>query len=120
MKASVSEFNAYRAKQNKRLLESDNLLIKRLYNLDSRAYEAGALSVPTKEMLGFAMSLVLRCDDCVKYHLEQAFLAKVSESEILEVLALAQLVGGTIVIPHARRAIEWWDFLNEPSTNSQA
>ncbi len=120
MKASVSEFNAYRAKQNKRLLESDNLVIKRLYSLDSRAYQAGALSVPTKEMLGLAMSLVLRCDDCVKYHLEQAMQAQVSEAEILEVLALAQLVGGTIVIPHARRAIEWWDYLHESASNSKA
>lgn len=120
MKASVSEFNAYRAKQNKRLLESDNLLIKRLFHLDQRAYEAGALSLATKEILGLAMSLVLRCDDCVKYHLEQAMQAQVSEAEILEVLALAQLVGGSVVIPHARKAIEWWDVLHENPSISEA
>ena len=71
MSKSIDEFNSYRAKMNKRILESDNLVLKRLYNLDANTYMDGALPVQTKEMLGLVASMVLRCDDCIKYHLIQ-------------------------------------------------
>jgi AhpD family alkylhydroperoxidase len=109
MGEKVDEYNKYRQKMNKRILSSDNLVIKRIYNIDTNAYMEGALPVKTKEMLGLVSSLVLRCDDCIKYHLLQCYKNGVSEKELFEILAIANLVGGTIVIPHTRRAIEFWD-----------
>jgi len=107
----VEEFNAYRSKMNERLLEEDNLVLKRIFNLDSNAYAPGALDTKTKEMLGLISSMVLRCDDCVRYHLEKCFQLGVSRAQVFEVFAIANLVGGTIVIPHTRRAVEFWDDL---------
>lgn len=112
MHPQVEEFNTYRSRMNEKILESDNLVIKRLYNLDTHAYEAGALPVRTKEMLGLMGSLVLRCDDCIKYHLGKCAENGVSTAELFEILALANLVGGTIVIPHTRRAVEYWEALH--------
>jgi AhpD family alkylhydroperoxidase len=112
MGKTIEEYNAYRKKMNERLLSSDNLIIKRIYNIDANAYRDGALPEKTKEMLGLVSSLVLRCDDCVKYHLLRCHENGVSESELFEVLAIANLVGGTIVIPHTRRAVEFWDDIN--------
>jgi AhpD family alkylhydroperoxidase len=111
MKKSVEEFNAYRTKMNERILGQKNLVINRLYNLDGNTYAEGDLSVQTKEMLGLVASLVLRCDDCVKYHLEKCFEQKVTTNQMFEILAVANIVGGTIVIPHTRRAVEFWDDL---------
>lgn len=96
---------------NERLLAADNLIIKRIFNLDTNTYMDGALSSTTKEMLGLVSSMVLRCDDCVKYHLEKCFELGVTKPEILEIFAVANLVGGTIVIPHTRRALEYWEEL---------
>lgn len=96
---------------NERILGADNLVIKRLFNLDTNTYAEGALPSKTKEMLGLVSSMVLRCDDCVKYHLEKCHELGVTTPEILEVFAVANIVGGTIVIPHTRRAIEYWDLL---------
>ncbi len=110
---SVLEFNEYRAKMNEKILNSDNLVLKRLFNLDTQTYAPGALDVKTKEMLGLVASLVLRCDDCVKYHLEKCFQQNTTTQELFEVLAVANIVGGTIVIPHTRRAVEFWDELIE-------
>jgi len=107
----VEEFNAYRSRMNDKILEADNLVLKRLFNLDTNAYQEGALPVPVKEMLGLMGSLVLRCDDCVKYHLGKCYDNGVSRTQIFEVLAIANIVGGTIVIPHTRRAVEYWDAL---------
>ena len=112
MKKQVDEFNAYRERMNDRILSQDNLVIKRLFNLDTNTYAAGALSVKTKEMLGLVSSMVLRCDDCVKYHLGRCMEEGVSSEELYEVFAVANIVGGTIVIPHLRRAVEFWDELS--------
>ncbi|MEM7381978.1 MAG: carboxymuconolactone decarboxylase family protein [Bacteroidota bacterium] len=111
MSDPVEEFNAYRSRMNERLLANDNKLIKRIFNLDTNAYKEGALDVKTKELLGLVASAVLRCDDCVKYHLEGSYKNGVSKEEVLETLGIATLVGGTIVVPHLRRAYEYWEYL---------
>lgn len=107
----VTEFNDYRSRMNERIMDSDNLVLKRLFNLDTNAYEEGALSVKTKEMLGLVASMVLRCDDCVRYHLGKCHEEDVTTEEIYEVFAIANIIGGTIVIPHLRRAVEYWEAL---------
>lgn len=104
----VKEFNAYREKMNEEILGANNLVIKRLFNLDTKTYAEGALDVATKEMLGLVASMVLRCDDCIKYHLEKCYEQGVSKEQLFEVFAVANVVGGTIVIPHLRRAVEYW------------
>mgnify|MGYP006217864973 CR=1 FL=1 len=109
----VTEFNDYRAKMNEKILAGDNKVIKRIFNLDTNTYAEGALSEKTKEMMGLACSMVLRCDDCIKYHLEKCHNEGVNNAEINEVFMIANLVGGSIVIPHYRRAVEYWDELSE-------
>ena len=111
MSNQVKEFNEYRAKMNDLILSKDNLVIKRLYNLDANTYAAGALDVKIKEMLGLVASMVLRCDDCIKYHLEKCHEAGVKTDALYEIFAVANIVGGTIVIPHTRRAAEYWEAL---------
>jgi AhpD family alkylhydroperoxidase len=111
MPNQLEEFNAYRSRMNEKLLGADNKLIKRIFNLDTNAYAAGALDIKTKELLGLVASAVLRCDDCVKYHLESAHKVGASKDEIMETLGIATLVGGTIVVPHLRRAYEFWELL---------
>jgi len=111
MTAKLQEFNDYRQKMNDRILSADNKVIKRIYNIDMNAYQDGALDVKTKEMLGLVASLVLRCDDCIKYHLIKCHENGMNEQELFEILAIGNLVGGTIVIPHTRRAVEFWDEL---------
>jgi AhpD family alkylhydroperoxidase len=108
----VEEFNAYRSRMNDVILAKDNLVIKRLWNLDTNTYAAGALDVKTKELLGLVASMVLRCDDCIKYHLGKAYEQAVTTEELYEVFAVANIVGGTIVVPHTRRAAEYWEELN--------
>lgn len=108
----VDEFNDYRAKMNDKILGSDNKVMKRIYGLDTLTYQEGALSTKVKEMLGLATSLVLRCDDCVKYHLEKCHAQNVTTNEIFEIFGVANVVGGTICIPHTRRAVEYWEELN--------
>ena len=107
----INEFRSYREKMNELLLAQDNKVLKRIFNLDTNAYLDGALPARIKEMLGLVSSMVLRCDDCVKYHLEKCHEQGISTDEILEIFAVANLVGGTIVIPHTRRAMEFWDEL---------
>jgi AhpD family alkylhydroperoxidase len=107
----VKEFNDYREKMNDRILGADNLVLKRLFNLDTNTYAEGALSVKIKEMLGLVASMVLRCDDCIKYHLGKCREQGVTTEEVFEIFAVANIVGGTIVIPHTRRAVEYWDEL---------
>ncbi len=89
-------------------MDSDSLIIKRIFNLDTNAYASGALEIKTKELIGLTCSLVLRCDDCVKYHLGKCKELGFTTSEINEALGMATLIGGTIVIPHLRRAFEYW------------
>ena len=115
MSELVNEFNEYRTKMNEVILSKENLVIKRLWNLDSNTYAAGALDVKTKELLGLVASMVLRCDDCIKYHLGKAHELAVSTDELYEVFAIANIVGGTIVIPHTRRAAEYWEELGTVS-----
>ncbi|MFY9244034.1 MAG: carboxymuconolactone decarboxylase family protein [Polaribacter sp.] len=111
MQKKVKDFNDYRQKMNDKILASDNKVIKRIYNLDTNAYAEGHLSVKTKELLGLVASAVLRCDDCIAYHLETAFKNGVTKEEMMETMSIATLVGGTIVIPHLRRAVEFWEAL---------
>lgn|SRR5690606_2704199 len=111
MSNPVNEFNAYRSKMNEKLLEDNNKIIRRMFNLDTNAYQEGVLSKKTKELLGLGNSLVLRCDDCVKYHLEECFKLKLSKEEVVEAMSISLLIGGTIVIPHLRRAFEYWEDL---------
>lgn len=112
MSKNVEDFNEYRRKMNERLLSAENnKIIKRIFNLDTNTYLEGALDVKTKEMLGLVASMVLRCDDCIKYHLQKCHELGLSSEEILEIFGVANLVGGTIVIPHTRRAMEFWDEL---------
>lgn len=113
MNPQVKEFNAYREKMNEKILAQDNMVLKRLFNLDTNTYANGALPVKTKEMLGLVASMVLRCDDCIKYHLGKCKEHGVTTAELFEVLAVANIVGGTIVIPHTRRAVEYWEALND-------
>ena len=107
----VQEFNEYRSRMNEKIMAADNKVIKRFFNLDTNAYQEGALDVKTKEMLGLACSMVLRCDDCIKYHLGKCHECGLTDEEIYEVFAIANLVGGSIVIPHFRRAVEYWEEL---------
>ncbi len=109
--SQISDFNAYRSKMNEKILAGGNVNMKRLYALDTSTYQEGALSVKTKEMLGLVSSMVLRCDDCIKYHLEKCHEAGVTTDEVFEIFMVANLVGGTIVIPHTRRALEFWEEL---------
>ena len=112
----VDEFNAYRSKMNEKILASDNKIMKRIYSLDTLTYQEGALSTKIKEMLGLATSMVLRCDDCVKYHLEKCYEHGVTTEEIFELFGVANVVGGTIVIPHTRRALEYWEELGNKTS----
>ena len=112
MSESIKEFNDYRQMMNEKLLSAgNNKIIKRIFNLDTNTYMEGALDVQTKEMLGLVASMVLRCDDCIKYHLQKCHELDVSTEELMEIFGVANLVGGTIVIPHTRRALEFWDEL---------
>lgn len=107
----VNEFNEYRSKMNERILADNNKIIKRIFNLDTNAFMAGALDVQTKELLGLVASTVLRCDDCIRYHLETCYKEGIKKEAVAEALGIATLVGGTIVIPHLRKAYEFWDAL---------
>src|SRR5580693_8616273 len=105
--SKVKEFNEYREKMNSRIFEGNNKVINRLFNLDTNTYREGHLDVKTKEMLGLVASMVLRCDDCIKYHLGRCHEAGVNHDEMNEVFMIANLVGGSIVIPHTRRAEDY-------------
>jgi AhpD family alkylhydroperoxidase len=114
----VEEFNEYRQKMNEKLLADNNKVIKRIFNVDTNAYMEGALDVKTKELLGLVASIVLRCDDCVKYHLETCFKEGLTKEQVMEALSIGTVVGGTIVIPHLRRAYEFWEALEDNATNT--
>ncbi|MDO8966554.1 MAG: carboxymuconolactone decarboxylase family protein [Algoriphagus sp.] len=107
----IEEFNAYRAAMNEKIMAEDNKVIKRFFNLDTNTYAAGELDVKTKEMIGLACSMVLRCDDCIKYHLGKSYEAGLKKEEIFEVFSIALVIGGSIVVPHLRRAVEYWEEL---------
>ena len=110
----LEAFNAYRDRMNQRILdEKDHLGIKRFFNLDDAAYREGALDRSTKELLGLVASMVLRCNDCIDYHLQQCVELGVSDEELDDAMNVALVVGGSIVIPHLRHAVETIDLLRE-------
>jgi AhpD family alkylhydroperoxidase len=111
MENRVERFRRERERQNERVLALDNLGIKRFFALDTRTYEAGALGVRTKELLGLVASTVLRCDDCILYHLIRCVEEGLTDDEIMEAMNVALIVGGSIVIPHLRRAVDRLDEL---------
>jgi AhpD family alkylhydroperoxidase len=111
----VKEFNDYRSRMNERLLDDSSKMLKRIFSLDKQAFQKGELDVATKELLGLVASTVLRCDDCIKYHLENCYKENLSKTTVMETLEIATLVGGTIVIPHLRRAYEYWEALESNS-----
>ena len=111
MSNPVKEFSAYREKMNAQILSDNNTVIKRIFNLDTNAFKEGALDATTKELLGLVASAVLRCDDCIKYHLEKCHKEGLSREQIVEALSIATLIGGTIMIPHLRRAYEFLEAL---------
>ena len=111
----VEEFNAFRTRMNDRILGADNRAIKRFFGVDTLTYEPGALDPKTKEMLGLVASMVLRCDDCISYHIEQCKEEGVTDAEMFDIFSVALVVGGSIVIPHLRRGVAFLDELNEKS-----
>ena len=102
----MDEFDRYRAEMNERLLGSDHLGIKRFFALDTQAYEDGALDKRTKELMGLTASIVLRCDDCITYHIRQCAGVGVTREQFLDAFNVALVVGGSITIPHLRRGME--------------
>lgn len=116
--SKVKEFNEYRSRMNERIWLQNNKVINRIYNLDQNTYSDGALNTRTKEMLGLVASMVLRCEDCINYHLGKCFELGVSDEEIMEIFSVATLVGGTIVIPHMRKGLEYWECLKAEANNA--
>ena len=116
MSEHIDDYTAFRQRMNERILGQDNQVIRRFFALDTQTYKAGALDRKTKEMLGLVASLVLRCDDCISYHIAQCVEAGVGEDEFFEVFSVGLVVGGSIVIPHLRRAV---DFLDHTTGNER-
>ena len=117
---SLEAFRQFRERMNAEILGENNLVVNRFFALDGRAYEAGALDVKTKELLGLVASLVLRCDDCVTYHLVRCKEEGVTDPEFLEALNVGLIVGGSIVIPHLRRAVDTLDQINARADSNDA
>ncbi len=113
MSNRLQEFRAYREKMNERILAAKNLPINRFFTLDTKAYEDGALDARTKEIAGLSASMVLRCDDCIAYHVIRCKELGVTDEQLFEVFNVGLIVGGSIVIPHLRRAVALLDELNE-------
>ncbi len=111
MSDQINEFNEYRQRMNDVILSKENKVLKRFWSLDNQTYQDGALPVKTKELMGLVASMVLRCDDCIKYHLGTCHELGCTTEEIYEVFSVANLVGGSICIPHTRRAAEFWEEL---------
>ena len=107
------EFTAFRKRMNERILAEPNQVVRRFFALDTQTYQAGALDVKTKELLGLVASMVLRCDDCISYHVAQCKEAGVNRDEMFETFSVALVVGGSIVIPHLRRAVDFLDQLEQ-------
>ncbi len=112
-KDRVAEFTAFRKRMNERILAEPNQVVRRFFALDTQTYQAGALDVKTKELLGLVASLVLRCDDCISYHVAQCKEAGVTRDEMFETFSVGLVVGGSIVIPHLRRAVDFLDRLEQ-------
>ena len=113
----LAEFTAFRKRMNERILAEDNQVVRRFFALDTQTYKEGALDVKTKELLGLVASMVLRCDDCISYHVAQCKEVGVNRDEFFETFSVGLVVGGSIVIPHLRRAV---DFLDQLETQSES
>lgn len=120
MSGRHTEFSAFRQRMNDRILAEDNQVVRRFFALDTQTYKAGALDVKTKEMLGLVASLVLRCDDCISYHIAQCKEAGVERDAFFEVFSVGLVVGGSIVIPHLRRAVDLLDQLESGAVDGAA
>lgn len=112
-KDRVAEFTEFRKRMNERILAEPNQVVRRFFALDTQTYQAGALDVKTKELLGLVASMVLRCDDCISYHVAQCREAGVTRAEMFEAFSVGLVVGGSIVIPHMRRAVDFLDRLEQ-------
>ena len=119
-KDRVAEFTAFRKRMNERILAEPNQVVRRFFALDTQTYQAGALDVKTKELLGLVASLVLRCDDCISYHVAQCREAGVTRDEMFETFSVGLVVGGSIVIPHLRRAVDFLDRLEQGEAGGPA
>ena len=120
MSDRVAEFTAFRKRMNERILAEDNQVVRRFFALDTQTYKPGALDLKTKEMLGLVASMVLRCDDCIAYHVAQCQQAGVTREELFEVFSVGLVVGGSIVIPHLRRAVDFLDQLEAGAAEAPA
>ena len=120
MSDKLAEFTTFRQRMNERILAEDNQVVRRFFALDTQTYKAGALDVKTKEMLGLVASMVLRCDDCISYHVAQCKDAGVQRDEFFEVFSVGLVVGGSIVIPHLRRAVDLLDQLESGAGDAPA
>ena len=109
----IREFTDFRQRMNRRILDEPNQVVRRFFALDTQTYQAGALDVKTKELCGLVASLVLRCDDCISYHVAQCSEAGVTREELFEAFSVGLVVGGSIVIPHLRRAVDFLDLLEQ-------
>jgi AhpD family alkylhydroperoxidase len=109
----IRAFTEFRQRMNARILDEPNQVVRRFFALDTQAYQAGALDVKTKELLGLVASMVLRCDDCISYHVAQCKEAGVNRDEMFEAFSIGLVVGGSIVIPHLRRAVDFLDQLEQ-------
>ena len=114
----VAEFTAFRQRMNERILGEDNQVIRRFFALDTQTYKPGALDEKTKELLGLVASMVLRCDDCISYHIAQSKDAGVTRAEFFEAFSVALVVGGSIVIPHLRRGVDFLDRLESAGSHA--
>lgn len=113
MSDRIEQFTDFRKRMNERILSEDNQVVRRFFALDTQTYKDGALDVKTKEMLGLVASMVLRCDDCISYHVAQCKQVGVSREEFFEIFSVGLVVGGSIVIPHLRRAVDFLDQLEQ-------
>ena len=109
----IGEFTAFRKRMNERILAEPNQVVRRFFALDTQTYQPGALDLKTKELLGLVASMVLRCDDCISYHVAQCREAGVNRDEMFEAFSVGLVVGGSIVIPHLRRAVDFLDQLEQ-------
>ena len=109
----VKQFTEFRQRMNQRILDEPNQVVRRFFALDTQTYQAGALDVKTKELMGLTASMVLRCDDCISYHVAQCKEAGVTREELFEAFSVGLVVGGSIVIPHLRRAVDFLDQLEQ-------
>jgi AhpD family alkylhydroperoxidase len=116
----VAEFTTFRKRMNERILAEPNQVVRRFFALDTQTYQPGALDLKTKELLGLVASLVLRCDDCISYHVAQCKEAGVNRDEMFEAFSVGLVVGGSIVIPHLRRAVDFLDQLEGSGESAAA